>query len=261
MHHSYLDKYADGDSFFHRLDSRAKFIAAVTFTVFVLLAGPRAIAVLFCFAIGPFAVLVWAGIPLPFVFRRIAAVCPFILVLALSCPIYDKTDAQIFLGPYILPVTVGWLRCLAIMGRFTVTMMTLFALVSTMRFADLLAGLERMKMPQILVVQLGMLYRYLFVIVDRIHHILLARGARRLRSLGFRRETAVAAAMTGALFIRSIETSQKIQIAMQGRGFCGKFHSIGKAQLSAADWLFAAAVIVYIALMQFVSAAFFVPVT
>jgi len=259
MHHAYLDKFANGDSFFHRLDSRAKFLCAVGFTIAVLGVGHGQIALLWWYALGPFAILVFAGIPLLFVAKRILMVSPFVMVLALSCPIYDKTDAQILLGPYILPVTVGWLRCIAILGRFVVTMMTLFALVSTTRFADLLAGLERMKTPQILVVQLGMLYRFLFVIMDRIHHILRARSARRLRSLGFRRETAVAAAITGALFIRSIETSQKIQIAMQGRGFCGKFHSIGKAQLSAADWLFAAAVIVYIVLMQFVSAAFFVP--
>jgi cobalt/nickel transport system permease protein len=217
MHHSYLDKYADGDSLFHRLDSRVKFLAAVVFTAVVLLSGPKAVAVLFCFAVGPFAVLVWAGIPLPFVFRRILAVCPFVLILALSCPFYDRQPEPVAVGPYVFSLTSGWLRCISILGKFTVTMMTLFALVGTTRFADLLAGLGEMRFPEILIVQLGMLYRYLFVLVDRVHHILRARNTRRLRNLGFQRETAVAAAMTGALFIHSIETSQKIQTAMLAR--------------------------------------------
>jgi cobalt/nickel transport system permease protein len=95
-----------------------------------------------------------------------------------------------------------------------------------------------------------MLYRYLFVLVDRVHHILRARGARKLRSLGFRRETAVAGAMTGALFIRSLETSQKIHTAMQARGFCGQFHSLRKMRLTGRDYIFAAIVLVFILAVQ-----------
>jgi cobalt/nickel transport system permease protein len=250
MHHSYLDKYADGDSLFHRLDSRVKFLSAVAFTAAVLLAGPKAVAVLFCFAVGPFSILVCAGVPLPFVLRRILVVSPFVLILALSSPFYDRHLENIAVGPYVFYFTSGWLRCISILIKFTVTMMTLFALVCTTRFSDLLAGLGKMRCPEILVVQLGMLYRYLFVLVDRIHHILRARNARKLRNLGFRRETAVAAAMTGALFIHSIETSQKIQTAMQARGFCGRFYSLRTMKMTRRDGLFAAAVIVFLVLIQ-----------
>jgi cobalt/nickel transport system permease protein len=252
MHHSYLDKYADGGSFFHRLDSRVKFLAAVVFTVAVLLSGPKAVAVLFCFAVGPFAVLVWAGIPLPFVFRRILLVCPFVLILALTCPFYDRQPETVAVGPYMVSISGGWLRCFAILGKFTVTMLTLFALVSTTRFADLLAGLGTMRCPEILVVQLGMLYRYLFVLVDRVHHILRARNTRKLKNLGFHNETQVAAAMVGALFIHSIETSQRIQTAMQAMGFCGQFHSLRTMRMTRRDGYFIAAAIVFLVLIQWV---------
>jgi cobalt/nickel transport system permease protein len=252
MHHSYLDKYADGESYFHRLDSRVKFLAAVIFTTAVLMSGLKTIAVLFCFAIGPFSVLVGAGIPLPFVFRRILIVSPFVLILALTCPFYDRQPETVAVGPYLFSISGGWLRCFAILGKFAVTMLTLFALVCTTRFADLLAGLGKMRCPEILVVQLGMLYRYLFVLVDRVHHILRARNTRKLRNLGFRQETAVAAAMTGALFIGSIETSQKIQTAMQARGFCGQFHSLRMMKMVLRDGYFITGVIVFIVLVQWV---------
>jgi len=252
MHHSYLDKYADGGSFFHRLDSRVKFLAAVVFTAAVLLSGAKAVAVLFCFAVGPFAVLVLAGIPLPFIFRRILVVCPFVLILALTGPFYDRQPETVSVGPYLLSISGGWLRCISILGKFTVTMLTLFALVCTTRFADLLAGLGTMRCPEILCVQLGMLYRYLFVLVDRAGHILRARSTRKLCNLGFRRETAVAAAMMGALFIGSIETSQKIQMAMQARGFCGQFHSLKTMRVVRRDIIFAATVIVFLILVQWI---------
>jgi cobalt/nickel transport system permease protein len=238
MHHAYLDKYADGDSFFHHLDSRVKFLAAVVYTVLVLSLPKDHPAVVVCYAVAPFAVLVWAGIPLWFVLRRILMVSPFVLVLALSCPLYDKTPWPVVFGKMSFFLTGGWLRCFTILAKFVVTMLTLFALVGTTRFADLLAGLQWMRFPDVLVMQLGFLYRYLFVLVDQVHHILLARSARKFHSLGFRREIKIAAAMTGSLFIRSIETSQRIHIAMQARGFTGAFHSLRPTRIVLRDIIF-----------------------
>ena len=68
-------------------------------------------------------------------------------------------------------------------------MAALIALVCTTRFSDLLCGMEKMGMPQILVNQLGFLYRYIFVLIDKAHHILRARASRKLRNLGFAKES------------------------------------------------------------------------
>ena len=84
--------------------------------------------------------------------------------------------------PFILKSTLGWLRCFTIIGKFIVTMLALMALVSTTRFNNLLTGLQRLGFPSLLVIQLGFLYRYIFVLIDRAHHILRARAGRRLRS-------------------------------------------------------------------------------
>jgi cobalt/nickel transport system permease protein len=166
-------------------------------------------------------------------------VSPFVLVLALSCPLYDRTPVAVAFGPFVWQGTVGWMRCFTILGKFVVTMLALIGLVSTTRFNDLLAGLQRLGVPKLLVIQLGFLYRYIFVLIDRAHHILRARAGRRLRSLGFKRELRTASSMVGSLFIRSIDTAEHINIAMQGRGFDGKWRSISKLQIRRADLLFA----------------------
>jgi cobalt/nickel transport system permease protein len=238
MHHAYLDRYAGGDSVFHRLDGRVKLLTAVVYTVLVLSLPKTTPAAVCWYAVAPFGILVFAGIPAGFVFRRIAVVSPFVLILALSCPLYDKTPQTIDLGTMSLPLTVGWMRCFTILIKFAATMLTLFALTSTTRFVDMLAGMQRMGLPNILVVQLSFVYRYLFVLVDRVHHILRARSARKLRSLGFRRELHIAAAMIGALFIDSIESAERVHIAMQARGFTGRFHSLRPLRITRPDGLF-----------------------
>lgn len=238
MHHAYIDKFAYQDSPVHRLDARVKFIAAVIFTAVVISLPRTSFAVLFCYAVGPFAVLVLGRIPLKFVFKHILIVSPFVLILALSCPFYDRTPVAIAFGPSVFQTTLGWMRCGAICGKFVVTMLALIALVSTTRFSDLLAGLRKLGVPKLLIIQLGFLYRYIFVLIDTAQHILRAKAGRTLRNLGFKREMKTASAMLGSLFIRSIDTAERINIAMQGRGFDGSWRTISRLKISNNDYIF-----------------------
>jgi len=238
MHHAYIDKFAYQDSPIHRLDSRVKFIVVLVFTAVVISLGATSLSILACYAVGPFTALVLAKIPLKFAFKQILLVSPFVLVLALSCPLYDRTPVDVPFGPFLWQMSRGWMRCFTILGKFTVTMLALIALVSTTRFSDLLAGLQRLGLPKVLVIQLGFLYRYIFVLIDRAHHILRARAGRKLRNLGFKTEFKIAAAMLGSLFIRSIDTAEHINIAMQARGFDGQWHTLSELQIRRRDLLF-----------------------
>ena len=238
MHHAHIDRYAYQDSAIHRLDSRTKFLVVLVFTALVVSLPRTSLSILLCYAVGPFAVLVWAGIPLRFVFKHILLVSPFILVLALSCPLYDRTPVAVSFGPFSWHSSFGWLRCFVILTKFVVTMLALIALVSTTRFNDLLAGLQRLGVPRLLIIQLGFLYRYIFVLIDRAHHILRARAGRKLRNLGFKMELRTAASMLGSLLIRSIDTAEHISVAMQARGFDGNWRTLSRLQVRRTDLLF-----------------------
>jgi cobalt/nickel transport system permease protein len=251
MHHAHIDKFAYQDSPVHRLDSRVKFIVVLVFTALVISLPRASVSILACYAVGPFAILVLAGIPLRFVFKHILLVSPLVLILALSCPLYDRTPVSVAFGLFVWNTTVGWMRCFTILGKFTVTMLALIALVSTTRFNDLLTGLQRLGLPRLLVIQLGFLYRYIFVLIDRAHRILRARAGRRLRRLKFKDELQVAAAMLGSLFIRSINDAEHINIAMQARGFDGNWRTLSKLQVRRCDLLFLLAAAVFMMALYF----------
>ena len=238
MHHAYIDKLAYQDSPIHRLDSRVKFICVLVFTAVVISLPPTSVSILACYAVGPFAILVLGRIPLRFTIRHIIIVSPFVLFLALSCPLYAKDPIVINFGSLQWPMTTGWLRCFSILSKFVVTMMALIALVSTTRFSDLLTGLAKLGVPKLLVIQLGLLYRYIFVLIDRAAHILRARSARKLRNLGFTREVKVASSMVGSLLIGGFSAAQRTSIAMQARGFDGKWRTIHTMKIRPADYLF-----------------------
>ena len=257
MHHAYIDKFAYQDSPIHRLDSRVKFIVLLIFTTVVVSLPRTSLSILFCYAVGPVAVLVIAKIPLRFVFKQILLVSPFVLVLALSCPLYDKTPVRVAFGPFFWRTTVGWMRCFVILGKFVVTMLGLIGLVSTTRFGDLLTGLQKMGLPKLLIIQLGFLYRYIFILIDRAHHVLQARAARRLRNMGFGAELRCAGAMLGSLLVRSVENAEHISIAMQGRGFDGSWRTVSKLRIGGADFCFAAVAGCFLAALHFLAGPLF----
>ena len=251
MHHAHIDKFAYQDSAIHRLDSRVKFLVVLIFTAAVLSLTRTSLSILVCYAVGPFTILVLGKIPLKFAFKQILLVSPFILVLALSCPFYDRNPVSTAFGPFVWQISAGWLRCFSIIGKFIVTMLALIALVSTTRFADLLTALQKLGVPKLLIIQLGFLYRYIFVLIDRAHQILRARAGRKLRNLGFKAELKTASSMLGSLFIRSIDTAEHINIAMQARGFDGNWRTLSKLQLRRCDLLFVLVSAVFILVLYF----------
>jgi cobalt/nickel transport system permease protein len=253
MHHAHIDKFAYQDSPIHRLDSRVKFLVVLLFTLVVLSLSRTSVSILTCYAVGPFTVLVLARIPLKFVLKQICLVSPFILVLALTCPFYNRAPVHVEFGPFAWRISIGWLRCFSILGKFIVTMMALIALVSTTRFSDLLHGLQKLGVPKILIIQLGFLYRYIFVLIDRAHQILRARAARKLKNLGFKKEFNTATSMLGSLFVRSIDTAEHINTAMHARGFDGKFRTLSKLEFHRRDLIFCLVSVIFIFLLYFLT--------
>jgi cobalt/nickel transport system permease protein len=252
MHHIQIDRLSFQDSPIHRLDGRVKLIATIIFSVCVISLPPAAVSILACYIIWPFAIITIARLPLKFVLKQLLIVSPFIAVLAVSSIWYDRTQVTVTFGPAQWQTTVGTLRCFSIMGKFIVTMTALIALVATTRFADLLAAMSKLAVPKLLIMQLGFLHRYIFMLTEKAHRIIRARTGRTLRNLGPRHELKTAAAMIGTLCVSSIDSASRINIAMQARGFKGELRTMSKMKIKPADYLYLAVLAVFLTALYFI---------
>ncbi|MBN1126858.1 MAG: cobalt ECF transporter T component CbiQ [Sedimentisphaerales bacterium] len=250
MHHAQVDQLAGQRSPIHSLDARTKLIGTLLFTGFVISAAPNHIAVPICYAVWPFAILVLGRVSFRFVFRQLLLVSPFVLVLAASNLFYDRQAVPVVFGPIRFEVWGGLLRGLSIVIKFMVTMSMLIGLTATTRFNDLLAGLGALRVPRLFVMQLGFLYRYLFLLVNRADHILQARKARKLRHLGVKKEIQVAGNMIGALLGSSIDTAHQVTLSMQARGFDGRLHRMHRMQFGWADAVYSGCLVVFLAVLM-----------
>lgn len=250
MHHARVDRLACKDSPIHRLDARTKLIAVIVFSAFVISQPPTSLSILACYVIWPFAILIIAAIPIRFVLKQILIASPFILVLAASSLFYDRTATSVVFGPLQWTVSTGLIRGIVIIAKFAITISALMAMITTTRFSDLLAAMAKLGVPKLLVTQLGFLYRYIFMLIDKARNILRARAGRKLRNLGPKMEVKTAAAMVGTLFLDSLDTASRVHMAMQARGFTGQLHRSSNLRFSKADYIFTAILAIYLTAMQ-----------
>jgi len=252
MHHAYIDRFASGDSPIHRLDPRAKLVVVVVFTALVVSVPKYELAALFPYAILPFALLVFGGIPLGFVAKHLLLVSPFVIFIAIFNPLYDAAPVLVRFGPRAFHVRGGVLSCANICGKFVLTVSALVALVSTTRFHDLLKALGWFRLPKLFVAELGFLYRYLFLLVDTVMHLKRARDCRAVGPAPLARRLKVTGSMVGNLFIRTLERGERVYAAMAARGYDGTVRTLTQFRMRAADHAFLAGSLAFVAALRFV---------
>ena len=250
MHHHHIDRYAQGRSPVHALDARGK-IAAVGAYLFVLISFDRyAVSALAPMAIWPVGLLLVAGVPVWFALRRVLILSPFIIFLALACPFYDRAPHAVAFGPWQFAVTGGWLTAADIAVKFALGVVALTALMCTTPFALLLEALRWFRVPKLLVMQLGFLYRYLFVLMGEAMRLRRARDFRGAHLGPLRRRLAAVGGVVGSLLVRTLDRSDRIHLAMQARGYRGEPHALTRLRLRTTDVLFILAAGAYLTLCR-----------
>jgi len=220
MHHVTLDSWSRIPSPIHRLDPRAKILAALAI-VLSLVIGERSYAWLFLSYLALLvALIVAARVPLGALAARAALVLPFAGTVAL---------VNWFHGDAV--------RAAAVLGKSYLSALTVLFLLATTPLHALLRGLELLRLPRFFLMVAQFVYRYLFVLSEQAQHMMQARRCRAPR--GTRQPLAGAAAgAIGVLFARSYARAERIHHAMLARGFQGHFVLLEQPSLRAGDWLF-----------------------
>ena len=215
-----LDLLANGNSTVHRLDARAKVLVTLVFILCVVSFNRYELTALFSYFIFPVVMISLAGLPPLFILRKIILLCPFVLVIGIFNPVFDRATL-LQLGP--LGISGGWLSFASILVRSVLTVGAAFILVGVTGFTAVCQALESMGMPKVFAVQLLFLYRYIFVLTEESSKV---SRARELRSCGKKGQGIRSfSSMVGHLLLRTWQRAERIHMAMLARGFTGEFHA------------------------------------
>lgn len=230
----YLDTLSYKDTFVHRLDPRVKILVSFIFILFVVSFPKYEIPGLMPFFIYPVFLLTVGDIPLRAIAKKVLFISPFAIFIGIFNPLFD-TD--IILTPFGLQISGGWISFLSIIIKFILTVSTALLLIAVTSFPGICEGLERLKFPRLLVIQLLFLYRYLFVLLEETLRMVRAREARSFGQKGKEIKTFIR--LISILLLRTLERSEKIYQAMLSRGFRGEIRVLKKHRLKPKDTLFA----------------------
>jgi cobalt/nickel transport system permease protein len=228
-----LDRLARLDTPVHRVDPRAKVVTTAVYIVCVVSYGKYDLLGLLPFAVFPVVLATEGGLPLGFLGRLLLVVSPFALVMGAFNPLFDReVVAQV--GAW--GVTGGWVSYASIVLRFLLTAGAALVLTATTSFTGICLALQRLKVPDVLVTQLLLLFRYIFVLGDEASRM---GQARRLRSFGRRgMGWRVHGQLLGQLLLRTFARAQRIYLAMKARGFDGEIRVARRLHFRASDLWF-----------------------
>jgi len=247
MHHHHIDRFAHLDSPVHRLDARGKLLAVVAYTAVAVSFDRYTVSALAPLAVGPLVMLWAAGVPVWFALRRAAVLSPFIAMLALLAPLYDRGVHAAAFGAWAFHISGGWLTAADVTIKFTLGILALTALICSTPFSLMLEALRRLRAPRLLVMQLSFLYRYVFVLMDEAMRIRRGRDFRGAAAAPVSRRLAATGGVIGSLFLRTLDRSERIHTAMCARGYEGEPHSLRRLRFRSADAAFLAVSACYLA--------------
>ncbi len=229
------------------MDPRVKFVLAIAFILTTAITPPGAWPVYILLLAMILAVDILSELGMGYILRRSALALPFVLaaipvIFTISGPVLFSIE----LGPWTLTVTQPGLERLISIGlKSWISVQAAIVLAGSTPFPDLMAAMRAVKVPRLLVAVFGLMWRYLFVMADEALRLIRARTARSGHaaqpglkpggSLAWRGK--VAGGMAGSLFLRAIERSDRIYMAMVARGYNGEVRSFALTRLRPVDWL------------------------
>jgi cobalt/nickel transport system permease protein len=135
------------------------------------------------------------------------------------------------------PVTEPGLRSAAFVVARVETTLTLSALmVLCTPWTHVLKALRALRTPIVVVVVVGMTYRYVFLLLRTTQDMFESRRSRMIGKLTSREKRRIAAASAGVLLTKTFHLSNEVYFAMQSRGFRGEVYTLDDFDMRARDW-------------------------
>ena len=175
---------------------------------------------------------VLSKIPLLLLFKRALIEIPFIF-FAILMPFFGTGEKFEIAG--IELYREGLLAGTSIVVKGTLGVLAAVILSTTTTAREILRGLERLKLPAVMVQIASFMLRYVNVISDEMERMKVARESRGFVATGIK-HWKVLATSAAALFIRSYERGERVHLAMLSRGFDGNLPTLDNNKATQRQW-------------------------
>ncbi|MFR9673497.1 cobalt ECF transporter T component CbiQ [Streptomyces sp. TR06-5] len=224
--------YRHGHTPVHALPPHCKIVATFGFVLAVVATPREAMWAFGVYALLLAAVAAAARVPARHLLTRMLIEVPFVAFALLMPFVAEGPQTQVW---GISVSASGLWAAWNILAKGTLGVAASVLLAATTELREVLLGLQRLKLPPLLVQIATFMVRYGDVIADEMRRMRIARISRGFEARG-PQHWGVLAKSAGALFIRSYERGERVHLAMLSRGYTGTMPVIDRATASRTQW-------------------------
>ena len=167
-----------------------------------------------------FLIIRFSNIPLKTYLKRLTLDIPFIL-FALFLPFLSSGNNDMVFTLFTFEIyRTGLLEMFAILFKATAGLSMGIVLTATTTNIELIYGLQKLKVPPIIIAIMSFSIRYIDVFIDEFKRVRVSMQSRGYIEKGIKTLIPIAYA-SGAMLIRGYERGERVYLSMISRGFTG----------------------------------------
>jgi cobalt/nickel transport system permease protein len=234
MRHEFFDHHREGSSVLHRFDPRLKLAMMLSFIVAVVTTSPD-FKILFVLYTGIVLILaLLSEVPLKHLLGKLMRLYPMIIFISIFVPFFPARQDVAYDFGMITIYEKGFEKFLLINIKAILAIFMSILITTTTDLMLLLKGMEKLRIPKLIISIVSFMYRFIFLLIDEIERMFLGFQSRYIR-LSLKNRIRTFAQMIGVLFIRTYERGERIYLAMESRGFRGEVHIYSNLEWKKSD--------------------------
>ncbi|MCI7097324.1 MAG: cobalt ECF transporter T component CbiQ [Lachnospiraceae bacterium] len=220
IHH--MDTIASRDQWVNQIHPLVKFVLTVTYIAMVVSFSKYDLIGLVGMMVYPIAGFILAELSFKDSLKRLRIVIPLVCLIGIVNPFFDRVPIQI--GDITVNGGVISMFTLIFKGIFTV--LAAYLLIATTTIEKICYALRLLHLPEIMITQFLLTYRYVTVLLEEVNRITQAYSLRAPNQKGIHYK--VWGTLTGQVLLRSMDRANAVYESMLLRGYDGSFSYMGK---------------------------------
>lgn len=213
-----LENLAERNMFLNRIHPLAKVLVTIWYLILVMSFGKYDMTGLLGMCLYPLILMISGDISIRQALRRLKPVLLMVFLIGAANPFFDKTPVLEAGG---ITVTAGMLSMMTLFFKTGFAIFASYILIATTTVEQVCYALRRIHMPQILVTELLLIYRYLVLMLKEADRITQAYMLRAPGEKGIKKSAW--GSLAGQMLLRSMDRAQRVYESMTLRGFRGEF--------------------------------------
>ena len=245
------------DQWVNNLHPLVKLLLTFLYIISVVSIGKYDLSKMLGFVIYPFFGFNLADLRFKDALYRMRLILPLVMVVGIFNPIFDR-EIVLYLGGTVMAngervggiaISAGVISMLTLMLKGIYAVLAAYILIATTSIEEICYAMRKLHMPQILVLVILLINRYIYILGEEASRIMTAYKLRAPSQRGIHYKAW--GPLVGQWLIRSMDRAETVYESMQLRGFNGEYRYVGGHKFNKADIIYLVCWVVIFAIFRF----------